>query len=163
MAIEMPGKLMSFFDQHAVSYRVIHHAPEYTAQEAAQCTHTPGREFAKSVVLRVDDSYAFAVVPASARLDLERTRQAIGARSVRLAREDELQQLCPDSELGAEPPLGNLYGLPVLMSRELTADQQITFNAGTHQDAVCIAEKDFERLASPVVLEITRERPPRPR
>ncbi|HEY3356945.1 MAG TPA: YbaK/EbsC family protein, partial [Polyangia bacterium] len=82
MAIEMPGKLTSFFDQNAVPYRVIHHAPEYTAQEAAQCTHTPGQEFAKSVVLRIDESYAFAVAPASARLDLERIRAATGARSV---------------------------------------------------------------------------------
>ncbi|HEY3355779.1 MAG TPA: YbaK/EbsC family protein, partial [Polyangia bacterium] len=74
------------------------------------------------------------------------------------AREDELQRLCPDSELGAEPPLGNLYGMPVVMSRELAADQEITFNAGTPQDAVCIAEKDFERLTSPIVAEITQDR-----
>lgn len=48
-------------------------------------------------------------MPATLAVNLNRLRDLSGARSVRLAREDELSGLYPECETGAMPPLGPLY------------------------------------------------------
>ena len=83
----MSVRLRSFLDSHAVAYETIHHHPKYTAQEVAADTHTPGREFAKTVILRVDGDCAMAVLPAHHRVDCEKVSQALGGRDVRSAQE----------------------------------------------------------------------------
>jgi Ala-tRNA(Pro) deacylase len=75
--------------------------------------------------------------------------RAIGADDVRLASEAEMENLLPDCEVGAAPPFGELFELPTYASPLLAEDEQITFNAGTHRDAVRMAWADYERLVRP--------------
>jgi Ala-tRNA(Pro) deacylase len=74
---------------------------------------------------------------------------------VRLAGEYEFQHAFPDCDLGAMPPFGNLYGIPVYVDRALADEETIVFNAGTHTDTISCAYADFERLVKPVVGELT--------
>ena len=80
----------------------------------------------------------------------------LGADEVRLAAEWEMPELCPGAEVGAAPPLGSLFDLPVYVCPVLTRDERITFNAGSHTDAVRIAYADFERLERPTVVPMSR-------
>jgi len=148
-------KLKSFLDESRVKYEAIHHSPDFTAQETAAHTHTRGRDFAKTVILQVAGGYAMAVLPAHHRVDLAKLREAVGATEVRLATEPEMDRLCPDCETGAVPPFGNLYGLPVWVSSTVAADERITFNGGTHQDAVRMKYADFEKLVRPRVADFS--------
>src|SRR5512133_1625934 len=149
MATMIPYRVTAFLDAQQVPYDVIHHRRDYAAQWTAADTHTKGREFAKVIVFATPDGYAFAVVPAHRHVDLDKIRSALGVPDVRLAAEDEIEQLFPDCEVGAEPPLGNLYGMPVYLSAEMTEDEQITFNAGTHEDALRVPMRDFDRIVRP--------------
>ncbi|HKY32746.1 MAG TPA: YbaK/EbsC family protein [Candidatus Polarisedimenticolia bacterium] len=69
-----------------------------------------------------------------------------------LARENEFQELFPGCELGAEPPFGNLYGVPVLVDSGLRQDEEIVFNAGSHEETVKMRYADYERLVSPAAV-----------
>lgn len=151
----VPGRLLSFLDENGVTFDLQHYPLDYTAQEKAADTHTPGIEFAKTVLLGVDDDYVMAVLPAHHRVDLEQMRTAVGASRVRLAAEDETAPLFPDCEVGAEPPFGNLYNLPCYLSRAMADDEHITFSAGTHEDVIRMAFLDYEMLAQPEVMEFT--------
>jgi Ala-tRNA(Pro) deacylase len=148
-------RLKTFLDQERVSYHDIPHETEYTSQETAEGTHTPGHKFAKTLVVRLDGRFAVVVLPAHHRLDLDKLRSALGAPDAELAKEDEMKRLFPDAEVGAEPPFGNLYGLPVLVSSALAAEDWITMNAGTHQDALRMKVADFLRLVQPSILALS--------
>ena len=154
-------QLAEHFDDHAVTYEVIHHHPRYTAQQVAADTHTPGIEFAKTVFLHVNNDYAMAVLPAHHMVDCDMVSRALGMKPVRLATEDEirvlLQKLCPECELGATPPFGSIYGMPVYISKAMSGDEKITFNAGTHEDAMRISYADYERLVEPRSLDFSRQ------
>ena len=156
----MSVRLRSFLESHGVAYETIHHRPKYTAQEIAADTHTPGREFAKTVILMVDRDYAMAILPAHHMVDCEKVSQALGGREVRLACEDEIRDLirehCPDCELGAIPPFGNLYGLSVYVSVAMTEDEHVTFNAGTHVDVIRMGYLDFEKLVQPRLMAFSK-------
>ena len=58
--------------------------------------------------------------------------------------------------MGAAPPFGSLYDLPVYVSSALAEDEHITFNAGTHEDAVRMRYADFARLVQPRVERIAK-------
>ncbi|MFQ5794013.1 MAG: aminoacyl-tRNA deacylase [Candidatus Bipolaricaulia bacterium] len=146
------AKLQSFLDEHQVRYHVLKHHETYTAQEIAAALHVPGKELAKVVIVKADDNYIMVVLPAHYRVDLRTLAQALGAKQAGLAIEEEFQGLFPDCDLGAMPPFGNLYGLPVYVDRSLSEDVEIVFEAGSHQEAIKMAYSDFEQLVQPKIL-----------
>ena len=148
-------KLREYLDSNHVSYEVVGHPHAYTAQEVAAVTHVRGKELAKSVVLKADDRFVLAVLPAPRKLDMKRLKETLGAKEVRLAQETEFESLFPGCEVGAMPPFGNLYGLAVYVDQSLTADEEIVFNAGSHVDAIRMKYGDFERLALPTIAQLT--------
>ena len=152
----MPArKLMEFLDRYHTKYVSISHSPAYTAQEIAATAHIPGQELAKTVIVKLDGEIAMAVLPASSRLDLGLLKAASGAGQVELASEAEFKNLFPDCEIGAMPPFGNLYGLPVYVAQKLTDGREIAFNAGTHSELIRMAYSDFERLVQPAVVRVS--------
>jgi Ala-tRNA(Pro) deacylase len=150
------GRLKRLLDENGVSYETLHHPQDFRARDTAEDTHTPPKEFAKTVFVNVDDEYAMAVLPATHFVSETRLAHSLGAKQVRLASESQFEELCPDCEVGAAPPFGNLYGLPVYVSPALVEDEQITFNAGSHEEAIRLAYADFERLAAPRVVHMAR-------
>jgi Ala-tRNA(Pro) deacylase len=149
-------RLEKLLDEHQVDYEVLHHREDFRACTAAEDTHTPPEEFAKTVLVRVDDGYALAVLPATHYVAPSLLAKAIGAREVTVASESEMQELMTGCEVGAASPFGSFYDLPVYASPVLARDERITFNAGTHRDAVRMAWADYERLAEPKVVHLSR-------
>jgi len=148
------AKLKAFLDDNQVKYRTISHSPAFTAQEIAASAHVPGRELAKTVMVKIDDKMAMVVLPASQKINLGRLKKACGATEACLASETEFKNLFPDCELGAMPPFGNLYGMDVYAGEALAGDQEITFNAGSHTELMRLAYADFQRLVRPRVVEL---------
>jgi Ala-tRNA(Pro) deacylase len=142
------GRLREFLDGQGIKYTVISHSKAYTAQELAASTHIRGKELAKTVVLKVGRDFVLVVVPAHHHVALDALSRKLGSE-VRLASEEEFQSLFPGCEVGAMPPLGNLYGLKVYAADNLARDEEIVFNAGTHTDAVRMRFADFARLVAP--------------
>lgn len=149
----MPAKrVKEFLDHHGIKYTTTVHSMAYTAQEIAALAHVPGREMAKSVIVRVDGKLVMAVLPAAYHVDLERLREVIGAHVLSLATEAEFKNLFPECEPGAMPPFGNLYGLEVYVDPTLAADEKIVFNSGSHIELMRMNYRDFERLVKPKVV-----------
>jgi len=146
------SSLKEFFDKHDADYTHSVHEPAFTAKQLAAIDHVPEGRVAKTIVFLADGCYAMAVLPANERVNLERLRSTIGARQIRLATESELNQLFPGCEVGAMPPFGSLFGLPVYIDGALAVANRIEFLAGTHRDVVYMKFAEFVRLADPLVL-----------
>jgi Ala-tRNA(Pro) deacylase len=148
-------RLEQYFRENGVRYELTTHPEVYTAQEVAAVQHVPGRLVAKVVMAMVDGALVALVLPAPNRVDFARVKSALGAREARLAREQEFAHVFPDCEVGAMPPFGNLYNVPVVVDQQLTEDPYIVFNAGTHRETMKIAYADFARLVSPRVADFS--------
>ena len=152
-------KLRKYLDDKKNEYAVISHSPAYTAQEIAQNAHISGKEMAKTVIVEMDREMAMVVLPASYKVNIGFGEDITGSEDVRLAREDEFKREFADCEIGAMPPLGNLYLMDVYVAKRLTEDKEIAFNAGNHRELIVMKYKDFERLVHPTVLDLTFEPP----
>lgn len=147
-------RLRELLDKNGVRYFVISHSRAYTAAAIAAITHIPGNELAKTVMVRLDGELAMAVIPASRHVDLNALRAAAGVKEIALLTEKEFENVFPDCEVGAMPPFGMLYGVPVYVDEKLANDLEIAFNAGSHRELVQLAFKDYESLEHPLVVRI---------
>lgn len=143
----------AYLRENKVPFQVQHHAVAYTAQEVAAAEHVPGRMLAKVVILLGDGKLSMFLLPAPARVDLEKAAAVLGAKEARLAHEDEFADRFPGCEVGAMPPFGNLFDIPLYVDKGLAEDETIVFEAGTHTDTMSMKYADFERLAKPTVAE----------
>jgi len=131
------------------------HRRAYTAQQIAALEHVPGRQFAKVVMLIVDGRPIMAVLPATRAVQVAQVARLLSAHEVRLACESEFAPLFPDCEVGAMPPFGNLYCIPVYVDEPLARNQEIVIQAGTHSDSIRLRYFDFARLTQPVVMPLS--------
>ena len=155
--MSVPQRLKSFLDSNYVPYESLTHSTTYTAQGTATLMQISGKDVAKTVVLCVGEhnpKIVLAVLPGSRHVKFETLATLLG-KHVRLASEEEFIRLFPDCELGAMPPFGALYNLPVYVDESLAKDKEVVFNAGTHHDAVRMAYEDFAKLASPTICSFT--------
>jgi Ala-tRNA(Pro) deacylase len=148
-------KLKEFLDSHNIKHVTIGHSQVFTAQEIAATAHIPGKELAKTVMVKIDDKIAMAVLPASCRVDFDLLKKAAGAKKVGLASEQEFKDLFPECEVGAMPPFGNLYGMDVFVAESLAENEEIAFNAGSHTELIRLLYKDFEIHVNPKVVKIS--------
>lgn len=146
------AKLKNFLDHHHIKYRTIVHSPAYTALEIAAAAHVPGNQLAKVVMVKLDGRMAMAVLPSSFRLDLALLAKATGAQTAELASESEFGDLFEGCDLGAMPPFGNLWDIPVYVSSSLAQQPTIAFCAGHHVEIMQLAFSDFNALVEPRIL-----------
>jgi len=149
-------RLCAYLREQGIAHTASHHPTRYTAQEIAQVEHVPGNLVAKVILVRADETLEMIVLPATMKVDTELVEAETGAERVRLAREDEFEHVFPDCEVGAMPPFGQFYHVPVLVDSTLARDPVILFNAGTHQDVITMSYTDFERLVKPRVGRFAR-------
>jgi Ala-tRNA(Pro) deacylase len=146
-------KIEAYLRENSVKYEIQKHPLAYTSQRVAQSEHIPGKIVAKVVVVLADGEMALLALPAPLHVDLKKAATALGADEVRLANEDEFAGRFPDCEVGAVPPLGSLYGLPLYVDQALADDERIVFDAGTHTDTISVTYEDFARIAKPEVAD----------
>lgn len=149
---------MSVFDflrEHHVQFRSVQHQPALSAQRVAHCLHLPGNTVAKIVVLKADEKYVLAVLPASHSVDLPRAQDALAAKNIALACEDELRTRFADCAPGTVPPFGSRYGVGTLVDESLTHAEFLVFEGGSHAEAVCVRYHDFEAVEDPLVSEFS--------
>lgn len=146
------SRIEEYLASQKVRYQLIRHPKAYTAQEIAAAEHISGKQHVKVVVVEAQGQHFLAALPATARVDFKKLGAAIG-RSVCLSKESALQTLFPDCDVGAMPPLGSLYHLPVFVDKALAEQPEIVIQAGTHTDAIKLAYADFVRLESPKVAD----------
>src|SRR5206468_2116804 len=104
---------------------------------------------AKAVLVRAGESYALAVLPSTARVDLERLSEALDGEPVSLATEDELERVFGDCERGASPPFGRLYGVRTVVDCSLAAGAEIVCVGNNRHEGVRLRYRDYEAIESP--------------
>jgi Ala-tRNA(Pro) deacylase len=151
----MPGisRWLEYLDKMQVRYSHSIHPRAQTARETADAERMPTHEFAKTIVYFSEAGFGFALAPADEWVDLAKLGRLQGLSYIRLANESELRELFPDCELGAMPPFGNLYQMPVIVDTDVAGDF-IAFTIGTHRDVVRMSFADFQRLTRPKVASI---------
>jgi Ala-tRNA(Pro) deacylase len=137
--------LASYLEQAGIAPELLTHPPTPSATRTAEASHVSGDRVAKGVLLKAEEDYVLAVVPASHRLVLELLAQLTG-RELQLASEEEIGRTFPDCELGAVPGIGAPWGLPVVVDDSLAGQPEIYLEAGDHETLLRVTRDEFATL-----------------
>lgn len=153
----IPEAIQHYLRHNGVHFERYWHPRAVSAQEMAEALHVSGWRVAKSVIVMADRQPWIVVVPAASSVDLHQVRDMLGVRHVRLATEQEFSGHFPDCEVGAEPPFGELYGLPVAVDESLSLSERLLFRAGSHEETLEMRFQDFATLEWPLVASFIAE------
>lgn len=137
--------IQQFLEREGIDYEEIHHPRAVSATFIAQTAHVPGDQLAKAVLIKGDSGYRVVVVPSTCKVDLGKLSHALDER-LGLAVEDEINDVFKDCDIGALPPLGQAYGLPVCCDDAVVSQPDVYFEAGDHETLVHVSGKAFDRL-----------------
>ena len=142
-------RLKFFLDENGVKYEIQHHREVFTSQAVANELHEKGAHVAKVVIVWAAGKLVMLVLPAPTHVDFERVKAMLGTEHVRRAHEVEFKSVFPDCDVGAMPPFGNFYHLPVYIDHVLVEEPYLVFQAGSHRETMKVATTDYLRLVKP--------------
>jgi Ala-tRNA(Pro) deacylase len=149
--------ISEFLDKHKCHFQRVPHGAAYTSEHMAHELHVPGKQVAKTVLLRANGGchYIVAVLPSNKKLDLRRAAGLLGGTMLRIAEKHEISEHCPDCEDGILPPFGSRYNMRTIMDASLAENEEIVFEGNTHHEAIRMKFDEFRRLEEPLVAPIT--------
>lgn len=147
-------KLHTLLDEQGIDYEIHEHERAVSAHRLADAEGVSGYDIAKPVLIAIGGQLAMVVVPGAENVDLERVSEVLGHNDVRLATEDEFAAMFDDCETGAEPPFGNLYGIPTFLDEDLRARERLVCRDGSHTRTITLTPADYVRLVQPEIVSV---------
>jgi Ala-tRNA(Pro) deacylase len=141
-------RLSDLLSAKGARFDVLRHSPVFTSEEAAAIRGTPLASGAKALVCKADDRFVLIVLPADRKLASKAVRKGEGAKSLRFASREEVEQLTGLAP-GSIPPLGSLFGLPTWCDDRLGEQERINFNAGDHAISISLSYSDYVAVEQP--------------
>ncbi|MBI5613694.1 aspartate--tRNA ligase [Candidatus Gottesmanbacteria bacterium] len=143
-------KIITLLESAKVSYEQTEHERVVTSEDAARVRNAPLSEGAKALIFYEDESPVMLVIAADLKVDTKLVKSLHGIKNLRMATPVEVKKVS-GVDIGAVPPFGNLFRIPVYMDEGLRRNDMIVFNAGLHTKSVRMKERDYESLVKPVV------------
>ena len=138
-------RLQKHLDDHQAEYDIVAHQATASSTRTAQVSHISGDRIAKAVIVKDDDGFIVAVVPATHHIQLGELSRLLNRR-FGLATEEEACDLFTDCEIGAFPAIGSAYGLEVVVDDSIEAQPDLYFEAGDHTSLIHIKADQFQKL-----------------
>ncbi|HXH98419.1 MAG TPA: YbaK/EbsC family protein [Gaiellaceae bacterium] len=149
------AQLVEHLREESVEFELLPHRRTVRAAAEARVLGVLAQTVAKTLVARDPDGrHIRAVVPATARLSLDRLAQAIGVKSVRLLTESELVSVYPQFELGAVPPFGGPAGDLTVIDGKLAECDHVVLEAGVHDTSLRLRTEDLIRISDAQLAEV---------
>jgi Ala-tRNA(Pro) deacylase len=141
--------LQQYLDGRGVSYEVMTHDRTSSSTATAHASAIPEDNLAKGVLMRREDGYLLAIVPASCHVEVEALSRYL-KQPIALASETEASAIFGDCELGCVPPVAGAYDLTAVMDDSLEGFKDIYFEGGDHQTLVHLTGRNFHHLMQDV-------------
>jgi Ala-tRNA(Pro) deacylase len=146
-------RLRAYFDHHGVGYRLIAHDAAASADEYHAILGMRYEQMPKAIFFCYGDMggkrFAILALQAHKRADLERLQRVLNVRDVRLGSRDELRETT-GCEFGELPPVGGLFGLPLIFDEDLLSVEELYFNAGSLTASMVVKPRALEALEQPI-------------
>lgn len=144
------AQIISMLKGNHVLFDAYEHEAVKTSEEAAKIRNTPLHAGAKALVMFADEKPIMVTLPGDEKVDTKVFKETYSIRDLRMATPDEVQKVT-GVPIGAVPPFGHIFNIPLYMEKGLQENSKIFFNAGLHTKSVSMEEKDFEKVARPII------------
>jgi HD-like signal output (HDOD) protein/prolyl-tRNA editing enzyme YbaK/EbsC (Cys-tRNA(Pro) deacylase) len=136
------ASIKRFLDRYRVYYRVFSHPRTYNIQQSIESTGIDKAKVVTATILKDSFGYILAVYLLGHKIDFEKLKAQLN-RNLILLPEHKANQIFRDCESGSRPPLGEAYGLEVVLDTSTLNLDKIYLEAGSHTSLIEISGHDF--------------------
>lgn len=157
--MSIPKKITSYLDKNKYKYEIIEHRTTYTAWDTAQTEKIKPQEVAKTLVIKLDEDYVLALVPANKNLDKPKLLKTANAgrkkakspsyKKIDFAKEAWMTKNIP-GKVGATPPFRGLLNLDVYADNVLLKSKKIYLGSGGYTFSIRVNTNQYVKLENPV-------------
>ncbi len=148
----IPKKLINFLDKSKAKYEILKHKTVYTAFDKAKTLRVKENIIGKTLVVKMDKNYALVLVPANKNLDKDKLKKIAKAKSIDFVKEAWMKKNIKGAKIGAVPPFGILWKLPIFADKTLLLQPKIIVNSGDHNYSLKLLSSVFKKLIPDLVL-----------
>ena len=143
-------KLLAYLEKMGIPHEILTHKKVYTAYDKAQTLGAKLEKIVKVLMVKLGKNHHLVVLPASQVLDLKKLAKALSGNEVKIVSEKNLVDLL-QAKNTALHVFASLYGLPVVVEKELAKLKEAIFPAGSFTESLKIKVKDFLKLEKAAV------------
>ncbi len=145
----MGNSVETYLRRKGVACEVIRHAPTRTLQDAALAAGIPSGRLARAILLQDREGLLLALIPATHLLDFAAIKVHLG-RALEPAPPRITTPFFQDCEPGAIPPVGEPYGIPVIVDERLGILEEVIVEPGLHTSLLRLRQAEFRRMLGEV-------------
>ena len=147
--------IKSLLDENKILYKLIEHEPVFTSEDASKIRGSSLSLGAKALIMKADKKPIMIVVPGDKKIDTSAFKKLYQIKDLEMATKEEVKNIS-GVEVGAVPPLGNLFKIPLYFDRNIVNNETVFFNAGSHSKSISIKGSDLEKVTKPIVGEFSK-------
>jgi Ala-tRNA(Pro) deacylase len=140
------NRVIHYLDKEHIRYGIVHHTHSKSSSGTAISAEVPMHQIAKAVILEDHEGkHIMAIVPADYKVSLSMLSNEL-KRTFKLAKEAEVYQMFNDCDVGAVPPIPNVYHFDAVYDEELIMEQELFLESGDHETLIQLSRENFIRL-----------------
>lgn len=151
-------KLCKLLEDSNARFRVIHHPSEGNSERVAKVRGTEAGQGAKAMLCRIKDIpdlLVLAILPGDQKVDFKKLAQAVGGKKATFASPEDAT-VHTGCVIGAIPPFSFSPDIRLVVDPSLLERyEEIAFNAGSLEASIVLNSVDYQRIAKPLLAEIT--------
>jgi Ala-tRNA(Pro) deacylase len=150
-------RIVVFLQEHKVPFEIINHPAAGSVEDYQRTMNTRLQQQAKALFVRYkkagEKGFAIVALQGQKKADLESVRKLLHAKEIRLGAADQLLSVtgCAYGEL---PPMGKVFGLPLIMDKDLLHEPRIYFNAGSLTSSIILDPKQLCSIEHPSLIDM---------
>ncbi len=159
----IPAKILNYLNKSKIKYDLAKHKIVYTAYDKAATLKVPEKTICKTLIVKTDKTYNLVLIPANKNLDKIKFKKILNneqkktggkiAKTIDFATELWIKKNIKGIKLGAIPPFGKLWKLPVFIEKTLLKEREIVVNSGDHRWSIKIDLNNFKKAIPDLIAE----------
>jgi len=145
-----------YLEKRGIAFEVVPHGKAFTSIEEAAALGIEADEVVKTVLVDAEQGRFLAVVPGDRRLEMKLVEAVVGDKHAHLAKEEELEAVYPEFELGSLPPLGGLLRAHAYVDPDVIRHETVVFAGGSQTESIKARTEDLFREEPVTVARLTR-------
>jgi Ala-tRNA(Pro) deacylase len=147
--------IIELLNKQHISYKTFSHEAVLTSEQAAKVRGNKLEQGAKAMLLRSEGTFVLAVISAAKQIDMKKMKNILDTKSLSFATPEEVMKIT-GCEIGAVPPFGNLFDIPVYCDVSIQQQEKIDFNAGLRTHSIEVKSEEYIALVHPKVAEFAK-------
>lgn len=149
-SVTVYDKILAMLQNAKIKFESYEHTAAHTSEESAAIRNTPISWGAKAIVMFADDAPIMVVVGGDKRIDMKTLKKLYSIKDLRMATPDEVEKVTT-VKIGAVPPFGHIFNIPIYMDEAIRTNGTVVFNAGSLTKSISLSQSDYEKIAHPIV------------